>query len=144
MFYASTARAAVFYELDTQPGQHIAIGRWCVNSKLWINNVGFTPDILRGHGANRDPIQYWQQKIQTTPASRLVHKFLGETFVRRVAPGDEHEYKLSVAIAEKLCGGTLTVADGVPVGAPHDGRFAGLPYPALAMRANADNRCAPA
>src|SRR5262249_9620324 len=54
MFYASTARAAVFYELDPQPGQHIAIGRWCVNSKLWINNVGFTPDILRGHGANRD------------------------------------------------------------------------------------------
>jgi hypothetical protein len=72
-----------------------------------------------------------------TPSNKMLHKFLSSEFARDVPDGSEHLYKLSVAIAEKLSG-QLSVLDEVE-GMPPDRRFAGLQYPALAMRGDADN-----
>ena len=67
----------------------------------------------------------------------MVHEFLAAEFSRVVEPGSEHEYKLSIAIAEKLLGPLNTENGGSTI--PAGSQFGGLIYPALAMSANADN-----
>jgi hypothetical protein len=140
MFYASTSRAAVFFELDVAPGQFVALSRWRVCKKLWANNVGFTSEVMHSHGSTRKEPPHWEQRNPppATPANRLVHNFFAESFARKVEKGHEHEYKLSVAITEKLFGNLFT--DGLLIeDLPKDPRFAAIVYPSLAMSANSDN-----
>lgn len=138
MFYSSIAREAPFFELDVKPGDHVAISHWELMEKLWVNNVGYIDPVFKKLQSNRKDVPNWgtSQTNFETPANRLVHNFLAEEFAREVATSSEHEYKISIAIAEKLMGNILgEVAEGMPSGQ----KFSGILYPALAMRANADN-----
>jgi hypothetical protein len=140
IFYSSVARAAVFFELGVKPGDHLAVSQWRSTGKLWMNNVGFAPGVFRKFSSNRQAPASWQTPNAhphiESRANKLVHQFLADEFSKFVSPSRSFEYKLSIAIAEKLLFGNLdaSVAEG-----PQDSRFAGLVYPSLAMRANSDN-----
>lgn len=139
MFYCSVAREAPFFELSSQPGDCLAISRWRVAAKLLLNNAGYVSKVLRQVKSNRKGPPVWQKpnSLFDRPVNMLIHEFLGEEFAREVPYGAEHEYKLSVAITEKLLGNlTLEAPDENMLS---DSRFAGIIYPALAMRANSDN-----
>src|SRR5690606_30452101 len=64
-------------------------------------------------------------------------------FARVVSVDRPQDYKLCVAIAEKLMGGTLHDVEFPDVAEMYGAgkSFAGLLYPSLAMRCNADNLC---
>ena len=85
------------------------------------------PHVTRLGRVNREgsPVLYCCTSREVpNHVNEAVSNFLAEIFTRVVPVGSEHEYKLSVAIAEKL------FADDI---------FNGLLYPTVAMRANADN-----
>ncbi|MGH6933237.1 MAG: hypothetical protein ACREEE_12480 [Dongiaceae bacterium] len=62
---------------------------------------------------------------------------LAEEFTRDVPDDQDYRYKLSVAIAERLLGEVIVAQR--EAGMPEDLRYAGIIYPTVAMRANADN-----
>jgi hypothetical protein len=106
-----------------------------------MNNVGYVRDVFEGLKSNRS-VPDWGHKdaLQTTSESnRLVAKYFATQFSRNVQKGDDHEYKISVAIAEKHYIGDLET--GVSQTNRHGKAttFSGLIYPSISMRANADN-----
>jgi hypothetical protein len=63
----------------------------------------------------------------------LIHEFLSEEFTKEIADGEFEEYNLSIAIAERLLGKIVNTKSDEHM------EFAGIMYPAMKMRANADN-----
>jgi hypothetical protein len=93
---------------------------------MLVNQVGYTRQAFDALGSLR-PSAGWSLEpadIPTGQGNEEIAEFLGELFTRPVARGDEHAYKLTVAVAEKLFSDDL---------------FDGLLYPTVPMRANADN-----
>jgi len=44
VFYASTKKKAVFYELDAKPGDALVLSTWVTALPLLISNVGYTSE----------------------------------------------------------------------------------------------------
>lgn len=138
MFYSSIAREAPFYELKVKPGDFVAVSQWNVLEKLFINNVGYFEKIFDRLGSTREAQQHWQKESQKqSKANQLTHDFIAEEFARDVLPGHEYEYKMSVAISEKLLGNISF--DNHFADMPNINKIAGILYPALAMKGNSDN-----
>ena len=133
-FYCSVAAPATIFEQKPTAGGRFAVSEWQVTEKLAVMNVGFHRGVLDRIGSRR-PTPNWQSRPipGETPGNRALHRFLAEEFSRDVE--DPNEYKLSAAIAEKLAG---TIHDMPDVG-PRRNQIAGLLYPALTMRGDADN-----
>lgn len=139
MFYSSIAREAPFFELDVQPGDHVAISKWRTTKKILVNNVGFASETFRALKSNRTPPTWGPPHSLTTDLSnQLIAKYFAEEFTRVVSVGQEYLYKISTAIAEKLYIGNVNMAVS---GDAFEGeaRFGGLLYPTIAMRANSEN-----
>jgi hypothetical protein len=139
MFYCSVAREAPFFELNCRAGEHIAVSRWRVTEKLWLNNAGYSDAAMKRLQSSRDKPPYWQtmRPVPEHAVNRRVHEFFSEEFTRHVDDGAEHLYKISVAITEKLLG-NLTIHQQRQ-GMPKDSRFSGIIYPTISMRGNSDN-----
>jgi hypothetical protein len=138
MFYCSIAREPVFFELRVAAGDYIALSRWRVDQKFLVNNVGYASAVFAKLRSVRNTPDWGGEhpKIGTLK-NRQVAAFFSSEFTREVAHGNEHLYKLSVAIAERLCSGSINgSSEDQKLGLD---RFAGVMYPPVAMRANADN-----
>ena len=138
-FYCSIAREAPFFELNVIPGTHIAVSKWRLREKLWVNNVGYTVDTFNRLNSTRASMPWWQSSAGVTerPVTKLIHQFLSEQFTREIPDGSEHLYKISIAIAEKHI--MNFIHDSYDESWPLDRRIAGLIYPTVAMRAKSDN-----
>ena len=125
-FYCSTIREAPFFELMPEPGDTMTVSRWTTTSAMTANHVGYTATTFSGLQSARTHAG-WDNKPAEIPGdeiSKEIAEFLARTFAKIVRRGEEHHYKLSVAIAEELF-----LADV----------FDALLYPTIPMRANADN-----
>ncbi len=126
VLYCCTSREAPFFEAHPSEGQTVAIVHWKTAARLLVNHVGYSNATFKTLGSNRRQAG-WDNEDARVPGdetNRFIMEFLAEAFTRSVPIGSEHEYKLSVAIAEHLYA---------------DQMFNGLLYPTIAMRANADN-----
>ena len=125
LFYCSFVRDAVFHELRVYAEDKLVVSEWETVSSLIVNNVGYYPEVLEKLGASRTmPYWYNEQHPEAIEENKQVRQFFTDEFTKIVPPGQEHLYKLSVAIAEIHFGFDM---------------FDGLIYPAMAMRGNADN-----
>lgn len=122
VLYCCTSRDVPFFESRPREGETVAVARWITTAPLLVNHVGYSIATLKTLASVRQHAG-WGPRPANHP-NEAVSNFLAEIFTRIVPVGSEHEYKLSVAIAEKL------FADDI---------FDGLLYPTVAMRANADN-----
>jgi hypothetical protein len=139
VFYASAAPPGVFYELKAQAGQFIAFSEWEVMEPLWMHNLGYHSDALARLGASpTDLRQVLTDPIPNeTARNRRLRKQVAMAFTEDVAPGREHRYHQSVAIKEFWCEHHQHLAiypDG-----PRSPLVAGIVYPSLQMRGDADN-----
>ena len=126
LFYCSMSREAPFFELGLIPGARVAISHWKTTAPIVVNNVGYHDEVFGGFGSNRDCPSWGKgteyEKLEKTTA--FIKHFFATEFAKIVPPGQEHLYKLSIAIAESHFSNNM---------------FGGLLYPSMAMRANADN-----
>jgi hypothetical protein len=139
-FYCSVGRPAPFYELPLSAGDFVALSQWELKDKIFANIAGYKEFVFKELGSKRKPEQYepyGTHPALNSPANRLVADFLAKEFTKIVHPDNEHEYKLSIAIAEKLMGNV--VIDGTfPTGVPTSSDM-GLLYPSISMWGNSDN-----
>lgn len=126
VFYCSFALQSTVFELEPTPGDCIAVSKWRTSAPLLVNNVGYTKGLFHTMGASRD-FPGWCKHSHPNEMLRRnkeIRQFFAREFTKRVPKGKEYLFKLPVAIAEKHF---------------DDSHFGGLMYPALAMKANADN-----
>jgi len=126
VFYCCTSKEATFFEIQPAKGQNVVISQWITTATMMVNHVGYTDPAFKVLGAKR-PHAGWSSEPAFIPgdnANRFIAEFLSEIFTRRVKTGSEHEYILTIAIAEKLFS---------------HGLYNGLLYPSIALWANADN-----
>lgn len=140
MFYCSVAREAPFFELGLKPGDHLAVSKWRVNKRILVSNVGYTDEVFKKLGSMRHATPWWQSNHPMIPSATnsLIANFFATEFAQVVNSDEDHLYKMSIAIAEKLYLGPLNM-DSFGGEFDGEGRIGGLIYPTIAMRANSDN-----
>ena len=127
IFYGATARSVPFFELDTQPGDYIALSKWKTTGPMMLNHIGFSsePESFKDAKRQLDSIYKFVKETRAKgDLNALVHDYLAYNFSRRIKEKDNDHYKLTIAISRKLFS---------------DGIFDGLLYPTIQMFGNADN-----
>lgn len=124
MFYGCTSIQSIFCELGLESQDKVAVAKWRMKSPFLLNNVGYTSESFNDLQSNR-ALPEWSVMKEPPKSSNAIRKeFFSREFTKRVQKGEEHLYKLSIAIAEKHV---------------HGEKFAGLLYPSVTQHANADN-----
>jgi hypothetical protein len=124
--YFSMSRRSAYFEVHPKAGEFIILSRWIAESNLTFLHVGYQSDIFSSMKSSRTGSEYdWASETrQSSDHNQEIYDFLSSELTKTVDPGNECEYKTTIAIARKFFGGGL-----------HDG----LLYPSIAMKANADN-----
>src|ERR1035437_124146 len=132
MFYCTTNKKAIFYELEVQPGDTLIISTWVSQQPLLLSHIGYTESNLKDLSAsdstplfNPGKEQYNNEEIQ------YIDDFLSKTFCQPIK--DITTYKLTISIAKYLLsdinGNNFINYNG----------FDGLFYPTIRFNANANN-----
>jgi hypothetical protein len=140
VFYASTGKESVFYEIpNLKIGDELILGIWQTDAKMLLNNLGYTKFSLETLGSLRS-LPYWATFLSDDHAGELIEHFderdsptqiyevFSQYFTKR-QDGAQPLYKLSAAIAELQLGEIS--------GSQH--QFAGIIYPAVALNGDGDN-----
>jgi hypothetical protein len=112
VFYCSESLDVSLSEVCASNGKMLAISTWTNEKQLILTSVGFAENCLRRLTGEVVPAPAWQTNAAPTELSPLtkeedeinhrVTEFLGNQFCIEVQPGEEHLYKVSVAISEVL------------------------------------------
>jgi hypothetical protein len=139
VFYASVAPPGVFYELKAHEGSRIAFAEWEVTERLWMHNLGYHADALVRLGAapNTARLPLTEPIPNETVHNKRLRKKVALAFTVDVPTGFEYRYKQTVALTEFWCEHhqLLPVYDD----GPQTDEVAGVVYPSLQMRGDADN-----
>jgi hypothetical protein len=133
MFYGTTEKKAVFYELYAKPGDTLVISTWYSTLHLALSNVGFTEQNLKSLGANDTaPLIVPGIDIHDDLENQFIHEYLSKTFSQSIQ--DPNLYKLTASIAKRFLDDTeLVKADNSYF------TFDGVIYPTIRFNANADS-----
>lgn len=124
MFYCSATWHPPFFEARVQPGDEIIISRWQTREPLRI--AGFSYADLCADDPHSDREEIVRAALQQLPeAERHLAEFLTSCFTQLIEPGQEHHYRLSIALTEAL----LELGE----------QFDGLLYPSAAMPSPSHN-----
>jgi hypothetical protein len=139
VFYGSCAGPGVFYELKAREGSRIGWSEWEVMEPLWMHNLGYGEDALTLMGAafNNERLPLVEPFPNETSHSRNLRKKVALAFTVDVPAGNEYLYKQSVALTEFWCEHDQKFPS-IP-GGPKTDEVAGISYPSLQMRGDADN-----
>ena len=127
LFYASTSKAPLLFELAAQPLEEFVFSIWRLSVRPMLSCLGYEQSVFMSLGAEREPP--YSAKALKFDRDPTYEDVLSELFMERVETADAEKYKLTIAIAELHYG----LLEG---GAS---RFAGVLYPSVAMSANGDN-----
>ncbi len=138
VFYSAVNQSTVFFELSAQAGEHFALSRWTVQKKFMISNVGHSKKSLEILGGPSGEMPIWIPRAHERESSvnRMIRDFFSTEFVRAVKSGQEHLYKLPIAIAEKHYCDPLRMPAEDPLYSPS---FGGILYPSIADLGRSDN-----
>lgn len=104
LFYCSSARNAPFFEVHAHVGDHLVLSEWRTTAKMVVNHIGYTrPTFERLRSTRNTPT--WGPPLAVPLASKRAHMiddFFSSFFVVDVQGGQEHLYKTTIALAEKL------------------------------------------
>jgi hypothetical protein len=120
---------AALYEIGAEVGDTIAVSYWKIVEDVLCFLMGYVNKRFIEVASERNPDNFLPSRIGSR-RTRVVKDFLSRAFTNEVAPGDEHHYKISVAMAQ-------TILDTGPLG--NTEIIDGLIYPSVAMKLNSDN-----
>jgi hypothetical protein len=123
MFYASTSKRAVFYELNAKRGDRLAIATWKTNNVLFFNNVGYTKLNFEALSSTRQPLD----SPPDVGNSIIVGEYLAKFFCQPVLEANNYLYKMTIAIAR------------IHLQNVTNNKFSGLFYPTVQMNAEEEN-----
>ncbi|WP_133272058.1 RES domain-containing protein [Hymenobacter radiodurans] len=123
MFYCSATWHPPFFEAGVKKGDQIIISRWQAREPLRI--AGFSHADLCADDPHSDREKVLRKALKQLPEpERLMTEFMTGCFTQPIKPGEEHRYRLSIALTEALGLGE---------------KFDGLLYPSAAMNSPSHN-----
>ena len=153
VFYASTHKEAVFFELpDLTQGDELILTFWKTTESMLVNNIGYTERVFQQLGATR-AVPAWatpsQRQLQANESTvglsvypqemiddllshdddREINEAISKLFTKKVDLDEAFWYKLTVALAEFHLGRAASKNISI----------AGILYPSIRVSANADN-----
>jgi hypothetical protein len=132
LFYCSSARNAPFFEVHAEVGDQLVLSEWCTTVKMTVNHIGYTHSNFTRLQSTRE-CPNWANStpsFQPTDKMRLVDEFFSSYFSIDVRDGQEHPYRATIAMTEKLIAAPTV---------PGAFRFDGLMYPTIPMNGNCEN-----
>lgn len=129
VLYCATLRGTAIQELRPALGSTVAVGTWTNTEKLRLTHLGYGEASFEALGSGRKNGSWTNERvlIPGDEKNREVADLLSKTFTMQVAPGDEHKYKLSIAMAELFLSADVDA----------------LLYPSIQTRGNSDNLAIP-
>jgi hypothetical protein len=132
LFYCSSARNAPFFEVHAQVGDHLVLSEWRTTAKMTVNHVGYTLPTFKGLKSTRSAPTWGSPRPAglVSDRTRTIDEFFSSLFAVDAKEGQEHLYKVTIAITEKF------IPEPTVEGAF---RFDGLMYPTIPMNGNCEN-----
>lgn len=133
MFYGALNQfVSCIQELSWQPGDLFAISAWLTTAPMLFNHLGFGPETLKKFNASRD-LPYFSNPANLPDRNSMIRQWQARVFTQRVPEGQEHLYRLAVALKEAaLWPINQPVRNGVEM-------ISGIIYPSVATSALGDN-----
>lgn len=132
IFYCTTKKKAVLYELDVQIGDTLVLSSWILNAPVLLNTVGFTETNLIRLGADdRTPFFKSEGIPENAIIVQFIQEYLGKKFCQFYH--NTKSYILTIPIAKFLLG---EVSGNSLI---NYSEFEGLVYPTIRYSANAHN-----
>ena len=132
MFYGSVDRYdSCLYECRCAVGDIFAVSVWKTTKTLTLNHLGYSPEAMPTIGANGH-MPRWIERDETNERNALIRAWQARVFTRLVPEGQEHLYKLGIALRDFALG---------PIKEPNPDQtfFAGIVYPSMSMGLLGDN-----
>lgn len=127
MFYCTTNKKVIFYELKLQPGDKIVISTWRVVKNIFVNSIGYTKNNLENLGYEGDAFK-WDEDGNNNPIldeeNMYMNEYFSKCFSQNIESDTTNLYKKTIPIAKRLF---------------HDDLFMGLIYPTIQYNAKYEN-----
>ncbi|MDB5144662.1 MAG: hypothetical protein JWQ66_3375 [Mucilaginibacter sp.] len=110
MFYGSIGKAAPLKELGVKVGDRLIMGLWNIKESMLLNHVGFTKktgDTLKSKRNLQEIYDFVKSTNGHDELNTFVYNYLADIFTWKVSGAENHLYKLSIAIANKLLMGDI-------------------------------------
>lgn len=134
MFYGSFGNpSSCLLECQCAEGETFAVSTWKTTKPVILNHLGYSRQVMDEVKTKRD-LPNWAEYEDDTERDALIRAWQARVFTRTVPEGQEHFYRLGIALCENALGSTLL---GMPPPSPQ--RFAGIIYPAVAAWLLGDN-----
>jgi hypothetical protein len=130
MFYGSFAQfESCIHEGSWKVGDFFAVSAWLTTQPMLFNHLGYSLEALR---SKRD-LPFYARIAQDSERNRLIREWEARVFTQRVPAGQEHLYRLPIALRDHALGEIVGGAPGGPQG------FSGVIYPSVAAWLMGDN-----
>lgn len=104
MFYCTTLKKSIFYELFLKKGDRLIITTWFLKKQALFANIGYYPANLEKMGTSR-VLPFHDKSNNNAPTENdIIANYLSSAFCKVVLPGQESYYKLTNAIAKTFLG----------------------------------------
>ncbi len=133
MFYGAFNQfVSCIQELSWQPGDLFALSAWLTTAQMAFNHLGYSAETLTRFNALRE-LPFFSNPESGSDRNWLIRQWQARVFTQRVPAGQEHLYRLPIALKE-----AALWQIGQPI--PKDLKMlSGIIYPSIATSALADN-----
>ncbi len=133
MFYGSFGQfESCIHEGSWKVGDFFAVSAWLTTEPMLFNHLGYSTAVVAASRSKRD-LPVYARIAQDSERNRLIREWEARVFTQRVPEGQEHLYRLPIALGDHALG---EVVGGGP-GGPR--AFSGVIYPSVAAWLMRDN-----
>ncbi|MGO9318942.1 MAG: hypothetical protein ACLPXT_12815 [Terracidiphilus sp.] len=133
MFYGAFNQfVSCIRELSWQPGDLFAVSAWLTTAPMMFNHLGYSAETLTNFNKSREA-PFFSNPANGSDRNWLIRQWQARVFTQPVPVGQEHLYRLPVALKEAALW---------PLGQPNSkglDMFSGIIYPSIAISALGDN-----
>lgn len=133
MFYGSLNQfASCLQECSWKVGEFFAISAWLTTKMMTFNHLGYSAAVLATFKSNRE-LPFFAKTSEQSDREQLIREWQARVFTQKVADGEEHLYRLPIALKNFALGKMVQTDPNAP------DIFSGVIYPSVAMWLLGDN-----
>jgi hypothetical protein len=124
--------ASCLLECSAKVGELFAISAWLTTQVMSFNHLGYSTTVLEVMKSNRN-VPFFAEVHNGSERNRFIREWQARVFTQRVPAGQEHKYRLSIALKD------FALEKFAQIGPNFPSAFSGITYPSVAMWLLCDN-----
>jgi hypothetical protein len=133
VFYGALRQfVSCLFECAHRVGEFFSVSAWLTRTSITLNHLGYSQSVFDQIKSRRELPQFAAPQVETQH-NKLIREWQARVFTARVPEGQEHLYRLPLALRD-------LALSGIATSDPHSpSAFSGIVYPSVAMWLLADN-----